>query len=70
MWEKTRNYLQANDIDYIYSQPYLQNKLLHGPQPYFHNDDGHPNNYGCQAIAEGVGDFFKKNPAALLGPVD
>jgi lysophospholipase L1-like esterase len=70
MWEKTKNFLQANHIDYIDSQPYLQNKLVHGLQPYFQNDDGHPNNYGCQAIAEGVGDFFKKHPAALIGWLD
>lgn len=70
MWKKTKNFLQANDIPYIDSQPYLQDKLLQGLQPYSLNDDGHPNNYGCQAIAEGVGDFFKKNPAARIGPVD
>lgn len=70
MWEKTKNFLQANDIPYIDSQPYLQDKLLHGLQPYSLNDDGHPNNYGCRAIAEGVGDFFKKNPAARIGSVN
>jgi len=70
MWEKTKNFLQANNIPYIDSQPYLQDKLLHGLQPYGLNDDGHPNTSGCQAIAEGVSDFFKKNPAARIGPVD
>ena len=70
MWEKTKSFLQANNIDYIDSQPYLQNKLLHGSQPYFQNDDGHPNKFGCQAIAEGAGDFFKKHPAALKGTLD
>ena len=70
MWGKTKKFLQANDILYIDSQPYLQDKLLRGLQPYSVNDDGHPNNYGHQAIAEGVCDFFKKNPAALVGPVN
>jgi hypothetical protein len=70
MWQKTKNFLQANAIPYIDSQPYLQDKLLHGLQPYSMNDDGHPNNYGHQAIVEGVFDFFKKNSAALIGPVD
>lgn len=70
MWEKTKNFLQANDILFIDSQPYLQDKLLHGLQPYPMNDDGHPNNYGHQAIVEGVCDFFKKNPVALISPVN
>jgi len=70
MWEKTKNFLQANDIPYIDSQPYLQDKLLRGLQPYPVDDDGHPNNYGHQAIVEAVCDFFKKNPAAPIGPVD
>ena len=70
MWEKTKNFLQANDIPYIDAQPYLQDKLLHGLQPYPLNDDGHPNTSGCRAIAEGVGDFFKQHPAARIGPVN
>jgi hypothetical protein len=70
MWEKTKDFLQANDIPCIDSQPYLQDQLLHGPQPYSINDDGHPNTSGCQAIARGVCEVFKTNPAAGSGPGD
>jgi hypothetical protein len=70
MWEKIKNFLQANDIPAIDAQPYLQDTLLHGLQPYSLNDDGHPNASGCRAIAEGVGDFFKKHPATRTGPVN
>jgi hypothetical protein len=70
MWEKTKHFLRANDIPYIDAQPYLQGQLLHGRQPYSINDDGHPNNHGCQAIARGVCKVFKKNRTAGSDPVD
>jgi hypothetical protein len=70
MWEKTKNFLQANDIPHIDAQPDLQDKLVHGRQPYGINDDGHPNAAGCQAIAGGVCAFFKTDPQALRAPVN
>jgi hypothetical protein len=70
MWEKTKTFLQASHIPHIDTLPYLQAKLLHGRQPYPVNDDGHPNNSGCQAIARSVRDFFTKNPAALRDAVN
>jgi lysophospholipase L1-like esterase len=59
MWETSRRFLQQNDIKYIDVLPALQKQLEKGPQPYLISDDGHPNKYGYQAIAEAVFGFLK-----------
>lgn len=60
MWENSRRFLQQNDIKYIDTLQFLQKQLEAGLQPYHIYDDGHPNKYGHQAIAEAVSGFLKQ----------
>ena len=62
MWEKTRKFLQQNDIKYIDTLQFLQKQLEEGLQPYPIHDDGHPNKYGHQAIVAAMSAFLKQIP--------
>ena len=60
MWNTTRIFLQQNDINYIDTLKFLQKQLDKSLQPYPISDNGHPNKYGHQAIAQAVSDFLKQ----------
>ncbi len=57
-WQVTRNYLQANAIEYVDSLPALQAELEAGIQPYHMNYDGHPTATGQRAIARAVNSYL------------
>jgi hypothetical protein len=70
MWEISRRFLQQNNIKYIDALPFLQGQLEEGHQAYAVNDDGHPKEYGQQAIAAAVAGFMRNNTSGRNGGVD
>lgn len=51
LWKTTKEFLIMHDIDFVDALPTLQDQLNRGIQPYQVSHDGHPNEYGHQAIA-------------------
>lgn len=51
-WQKTKSFLEMQQIHHIDSLPALRKVLDVGQQPYRTNTDGHPNEVGYHAIAE------------------
>ncbi len=51
LWKTTKEFLIMHDIDFVDALPTLQEMLNRGIQPYQVSQDGHPNEYGHQAIA-------------------
>ena len=52
MWEIVRKALQAKNIAFVDTLPYLQKLIMNKVQPYPLSTDGHPNHFGHHAIAE------------------
>ena len=54
MWTIVQDYLQANNIIFVNTLPYLQGLLVNKIQPYKLSTDGHPNHFGHQAIVKSL----------------
>lgn len=64
VWEVAKGFFAQNGIESLDFLPALQKQLAVGLQPYPFSQDGHPNAYGYQAIAEAVAAYLESETQA------
>lgn len=62
VWERTKTALREAGIEFVDVLPSLKRRLERGEQPYFINQDGHPNSVGQRAIAGSVAEWMANRP--------
>jgi hypothetical protein len=70
LWKATKEFLVNNNIYFVDALPALRNQLNSGVQPYKVSHDGHPNNFGHQAIARLLHTELKTQMTEQSAPAD